>query len=381
MSEPGQLLRIVGNWDGNCVTRVQLENRAPLATTRLVGRTPAEARRLAPVIFTRCGRTQALAVEAACAAAEEGWSPPQAPDPVRERDAACDIASEHLWRLLLDWPVLFGYAPRRHRFGHLHSWLARVADDESAKLLGGELLDLVAGELLSGFFRSLREPHTLSVFEAYCRSGGAIGEPLADLLAMGASIAPDEARVPFLPVRSAQSWAESLGGMPSAAFCAAPELDGRPAETGPLARQAHGRLADLLIRNGHCIAARLFAAALDLAEAASRLRRPPGVEDDLPPLMDAAPLGPGMGLARLETARGLLLHAVRLDGGRIAEYAIIGPAEWNFHPRGAFACESAGWSAPDRRSALLRLRVLVLSLDPGVGFEVALRGPEIAGGA
>jgi hypothetical protein len=41
----------------------------------------------------------------------------------------------------------------------------------------------------------------------------------------------------------------------------------------------------------------------------------------------------------VETARGLLMHEIALDGERIADYFIVAPTEWNFHPQGP----TAGW--------------------------------------
>jgi hypothetical protein len=50
-------------------------------------------------------------------------------------------------------------------------------------------------------------------------------------------------------------------------------------------------------------------------------------------------LAPGVGRALVETARGLLMHEIVLDGERIADYFIVAPTEWNFHPQGPLA----GW--------------------------------------
>ena len=142
-------------------------------------------------------------------------------------------------------------------------------------------------------------------------------------------------------------------------------------ETGALAAHPSRPLVAMLLSQGHRIAARLFARVMELSDCASRLRHP--LAADLPALVDAAPLGPGMGLARVETACGVLLHAVRLEGDTIADYAIITPDLWNFHPVGAFASEAMYWQAFDRAATLARLRWLALSLDPGKAFNVELR--------
>jgi hypothetical protein len=366
LAEP---LRLGGRLDGQRMGAVSVVNARPLAARVLVGRPVAQVLQLVPALFSLCGRAQALAAAAACAAAGtpgivlvEPWA--------QERAIAAETAQEHLWRLMLDWPALFGHTPRRERFAVLHRRLGALgADARAAFELGGDLLDLVAVELVAGLFQSMREPHSLGEFVERARRGGNIGAALADIIEMGPSAPPGEA-VALLPALSAGAWGHELGGVPPATFCAAPTFGGRSHETGALARHADAVLVRVLLARGHRIAARLFARVVDLADCASRLRHP--LASDMPRLLDAAALGPDAGLACVETARGVLLHAVRLDGERVVDYAIVAPTEWNFHPQGAFVHEGAGWEAPTREAALRRLRALALSLDPCVDFEIVL---------
>ena len=65
----------------------------------------------------------------------------------------------------------------------------------------------------------------------------------------------------------------------------------------------------------------------------------------------AAPLDGASAIAWVETARGLLVHRVALDGERIAGYRIVAPTEWNFHPAGAFARGALGLAAADDGAA------------------------------
>ena len=110
---------------------------------------------------------------------------------------------------------------------------------------------------------------------------------------------------------------------------------------------------------------------MELSDCASRLRH--SLAPDLPALVDAAPLGPGMGISRVETARGVLLHAVRLEGETIADYAIIRPACGTSIPKGRSSAKALTWQGPNREATLERLRWLALSLDPGKAFNVILR--------
>ncbi|QDF99373.1 hypothetical protein CJ010_23955 [Azoarcus sp. DD4] len=365
-ADPALLLH--ATLDGGQVGRVVADNRRPQAAQLLVGRSPAEAVALVPRLFALCGCAQGTAARLACAAAL--GEPGAADAAATERELAAEAAHEHLWRLLLDWPPLFGLQPRRNRYAELHRRLVRPLDADSAYALGGDLLDLVARELLAGFFRALREPRNLAEFVDHAAAGGDLGSILAEMIGIGAAEAPAGGVCPLLPALTAAQWIEHLGGLPDAAFCRQPMLDDAPAETGPLARHAASPLVALLLGQGHRISARLFAKVLDVADCGSRLRRPLAAE--VPALADAVSPAPGLGLACVETARGVLLHAVRIENDRIADYAICAPTEWNFHPGGAFVREGGGWRTASADTARLRLQALALALDPCVGFRVEL---------
>ncbi len=367
-------LRLEARWNGERVSSVAVHNARPQGARVLVGRSVDDALQAVPALFGVCPHAQEHAARAACVAAGAAGIE-RGEDWAEERAIAAEMAQEHLCRLMLDWPALFGHASRRERFANLHRRLSRASDSRAAYELGGDLLDLIAVELLGGFFRAIREPQGLAEFVERARSGGTIGEALADLIEMGSSTAEKDA-VPLLPELSASEWAHALGGVPSEQFCAAPVIGGRAHETGALARHAESLLVHTLLARGHRIAGRLLARAIDLADCASRLRHP--LANDMSRLIDAGPIGEGSGIACVETARGVLLHAVRIEDGRIADYAIIAPTHWNFHPEGAFVREAAGCTAPSLEAALLRLRALALALDPGVDFEVVLQTPDDA---
>lgn len=375
-ADPHAPLRLEACWDGRCITAVSIHNPRPQAAQLLVGRSVDEAAALVPRLFSLCGRAQGLAFALATRAAGAG-SVDVGDDWANERALSTEMAQEHLWRLLLDWPALFGREPRRARFAELHRRLEQARDARMAYELGGELLDLVVMELLGGFFgswggpgsRGLRGLGSLDEFIECARAGSTVGSTLADLIELGLSTSERES-VPLLPSLSAGAWVARLGGWPDPTFCRTPTLAGVPQETGVLARHADAAHPAVLMRHRHRCAARLFARAADLADCASRLRHP--MADDMPRLFDVASFEGNAGLACVETARGLLLHCARVEDGHIADYAIVAPTEWNFHPQGAFLRESLGAEAGRVDFAAMRLKALALSLDPCLPFEVAL---------
>jgi Ni,Fe-hydrogenase I large subunit len=74
-----------------------------------------------------------------------------------------------------------------------------------------------------------------------------------------------------------------------------------------------------------------------------------------------------------EMARGLLVHAVRIENGRISRYAIVAPTEWNFHPRGALCRELEGRPVRDAAEARRAMTLAAATLDPCVAIETELR--------
>jgi Ni,Fe-hydrogenase I large subunit len=147
-----------------------------------------------------------------------------------------------------------------------------------------------------------------------------------------------------------------------------PRWDGAPAETGALARQADAPLiAERLERDGRTASTRFVARLVELAALmrdlrARSARRVAAVRSH------ALPNGVGLGLA--ETARGLLLHRVRVERGLVTEYGIVAPTEWNFHPQGPLARGLTGRSAADHGRLERDARLVVQSLDPCVACRV-----------
>lgn len=367
-------LHLSAQWDGERIRAVSVACVRPLAARALVGRKVGDVCKLVPALFALCGVAQGAAARAACrAAAAAGVG---ADDPAAtERALAAEMAREHLWRLMLDWPALFDLPVRRDEFARLHRRLMVADRPDMAAELGAELLDLLGSETLGGVLLDRREPGSLADLLAAARRGGAVGTILAALVEAGPR--PDPAgTVPQLAVLGAGEWARELGDVPSPAFCRIPERAGSACETGALARHAEASPVRLLLENRLPVAARLFARLLDLAECARRLRQP--LVGDRPPLLDAAALGAEGGIACVQTARGVLLHGVRLEGDTVADYAIVAPTEWNFHPSGAFFREGAGWEADGREEAVRRLKALVLALDPCVDFELVVEDMDDA---
>lgn len=369
MTVVGQL-SIRARWDGRRLCRVDVTNTRPTGAGALVGRPVETALAWVPRLFSLCSRAQEHAARAACHAAQSGVAGIP-PCPRGERSLVIEIAQEHLWRLLLDWPVLFGRAPQKDRFADLHRGLSAALRDEAAACrIGGTLLDLVATELFDEYLSALG-------IRGRPRGGRRCGAASTDTAdSAGADIlcegrhSRSGAATELLDEEPAAVWRDRLGGVPSVAFCRQPESDGIVRENSALARHRDSTLVNALRAQGRHVAARLIARVIDLAECACRLRSPDARHPR--PLLDSAAGSPGTGFATVRTARGLLLHAVRVKKGIVSEYAIVAPTEWNFRRGGVFEREACSWRVGGEDEARSRLKALVLSLDPCVDHELEL---------
>ena len=86
----------------------------------------------------------------------------------------------------------------------------------------------------------------------------------------------------------------------------------------------------------------------------------------------AMPVAPGVGRALVETARGLLMHEVVLEGDRVADYRIVAPTEWNFHPQGPLSGWLIGRPCSDEADLRGFAAQAVAALDPCVRWDLTL---------
>ena len=169
-----------------------------------------------------------------------------------------------------------------------------------------------------------------------------------------------------------------------AGFAQFPTSNGRCQETGPWTRQRH-RLPSTDGQSAATTSAwtRLASRWLELIElvflSTQRAHDAGFLGSDynfhakhLPPAplaRGALNLAPGQAIAWVEMARGLLLHWVQLDGqGKVADYRVIAPTEWNFHPDGALAKALSALPPDDTASAW----VLAAAYDACVECNVAV---------
>ena len=350
---------------GGRLAAVQVRSERPLLANRLLhGRTPAEVLSLLPRMFAICGRSQAVVAAAALDAAS-GSAVQDVAQRRRERELAAEVLAEHAFRLLLDWPPLCGVAADADLLIQVRSLLAGATDSERAwRTACDALLELARHRLLGMDAGAWLD---LDSAEAWLAWATGATTPTARTLAGLAALPAWPGRAtPLLegadPARFIAVTAAAALSDPD--FAAAPLFEGAPAECGPLARSLrHPAVAGLARRDR--IAARAYAR---LAEFIRTLREdPPGTA------LQSLALAPGAGAAAADMARGVLMHAVRLDGGRVVQYVIVAPTEWNFHPAGPLFDTLEGRPVADAGMARRALAFAAATLDPCVALEVDLQ--------
>ena len=157
-----------------------------------------------------------------------------------------------------------------------------------------------------------------SITEDVSHSWSGSGEPLAPA---GGSTTPDADKT------GAYSW------------CKAPRLDGRPAETGALARQAvagQPLVNDLMATEGSAVRSRVVGRMLEAARLLQLIEQWVGELRPNEPFNSTGTLpDEGQGAGLVEAARGGLGHWLTIRDGKIAGYQIVAPTTWNFSPRDA----------------------------------------------
>jgi Ni,Fe-hydrogenase I large subunit len=157
-------------------------------------------------------------------------------------------------------------------------------------------------------------------------------------------------------------------------FERAPTWSGAPAETGALARMREQPIvASFLAECGNAVPTRMVARLAELALLLERLGGVSGAAS-VADRVGGFSVEPGEGCAAVETARGLLLHRARVADGRVAEYQIVAPTEWNFHPEGALVRGLEGALAEDEAALARDARLVVQALDPCVACRVEVTG-------
>ncbi|MBI5890178.1 MAG: nickel-dependent hydrogenase large subunit [Nitrosomonadales bacterium] len=349
-------------WDGESVAATDIGSTRPMAARVLKGKTPTQVLQIVPLLFSVCGRAQGAAASAAMLAAMREQSPAVA---TMQHTIVCEALQEHLWRAMLDWPELLGLPQEDKQFAGWYSMLRKIGAGETGMEVFRQEFER------DGLGMPIAEWLALDSYAAmqswWRKPGSALARPLAKLDELAQSrCSRNEVRL--LPAWSAAEVEQACAGRWDAAFAARPDWQGVAAETGAWSYYADSPLLrDVWQQSGSKALTRLLARMVDMARMAN---------GDAANRLDMTSPAADEGIAVVRTARGLLLHRVLLEGDKVADYAIVAPTEWNFHPAGAFAQDLCGLAEHDGGLLEYRAQIEAMSLDPCVAYEIEIRNSD-----
>jgi hypothetical protein len=397
MTEVGGRLQIRVRRQRNGLA-ADIRSSRPVAASRVfAGTGVVETASALPRLFSICANAQA----AACALACEGALGLQAPARVRTvRGLLTDAETvrEHLWRVLLDWPHVLGEAADGPGMAAVMAAFARL---RSALAGGGDPFQPGAADAEPAIGAALECVEELArigaervfglapgVWRARLRDAGALRAWARETDTAAARLVRHvdawgwsglgRSPVPALPDLPARELEARLAGTDADGFAAAPLWRGGAAESSPYTRNLGQALVADLGRGCHNgllprLAAQLAELALLLSGLTGRLQvlaSGPGLPASTP--SEVSPLPAGVGIAQVPAARGLLIHRVATRGERIADYRVLAPTEWNFHPMGPVATGLAGLPAMDDDQLRRFAGLFVIAVDPCVDYTLEI---------
>lgn len=373
------------------IGKVALNSTRPVGlSAALAGCEPAAAINRLPRLFSLCGMAQTVAGLTAVETAL-GFTPAPPQTAARHVLVAAEALEQTAWQLLLEGPRCIGVPPPFERLKRLRSLIAALRpqlfpDPFWNRIGGAPLRPDQAG--LAATLAAITECLQPAIWgepapgkpwrerRDFAHWLGQAATPVAALLRRvrdcGLADFGRCATTP-LPTFDPERLVQRLAGDDGQPFCARPDWEGVVHETGALARRWNEPLiAALRADHGNGLLTRWAARALESRVLLAELRE--GLHTIVAqPGAAVGATATGAGLGVVECARGRLAHWVAVAAGRVSQYRILAPTEWNFHPDGPLTQglieTRTGQPALIRHAATL----LVAALDPCVGFDLNVR--------
>ena len=366
MTNPEGKLNFTLQWQEDGVS-ARVESTRPVQACHVFQQcTVADTLKRLPLLFNICGQAQSVAAVRAIESISENY----ASDSVeKQRDllVAFESIREHLWRILLDWPVLAGEQPLT---GKLSPWHQQLLALQNRINPNGELTQQPGQKAVAADFSSLNIPWqglSTEIGEMLKGDSGDIPlstpECLLEPLRQQSWSALGGLYLDTLPEMPARELAEAFESIHD--FVALPEWAGKVFETGPYARQLnHPRLIQARELYGHGVYTRLTARIVEVSQLLDWISQ--SFQDNT-----MADLQRGeQGIAQVEAVRGRLVHAVELKGDRISRYRILAPTEWNFHPQGIAMQMLSSLDDPEQIEK--QAAWVIQAIDPCVGYDITV---------
>lgn len=325
-------MRIEVRLIGKRIDRVTLSGDRPPVVSHLRGQPSRCVEQTLPLMYAICSRAHAAAAAAALNAARSG-----AASTTIDSSVAAEAAREQLLAVLT--------GPAKSRL------------PQAVRAIGtpGALCELFSSELLGMAVEDWLAIESIGDVQRWASTSGAV---LAEEFRRRCDLR--EPTDPEISVLLDIDAAESVRRWTTLADA----LRGDVAQTGAIAREyRHPLIREIESRP---LLQRWLARVRDVARYAC--------DDSMSFVsrVSAVAVGPHVGRAMVETARGILLHEVELSGDVVADYCIVTPTQQNLHPNGALRRWLEGAQVDSDAEALDLTRRVVEALDPCVEWECAV---------
>lgn len=385
MNPAGQL-HIKLRMDKDRISALDISSSRPHNLGRLFsGKTMPQVLASLPLLYGVCRTGQQLAAWRAWQMALGGKIDPEILK-AQQQLVALENLREHLLRIKLGWS------------GHSRdsgTWLKQTlgqlgqvqAQADTGLFLDGSALSerpRLSGQSLQGSLDALTQSLSKEVFGCSLQDWAAM-DRLARLLHwLGSYPNPvtgylqglmdngeaglGDSHCPWLPELDRASLHGFFVAPDAKEQLARPRWQGQCQETGPLARQHQHPLLQALMRDhGRGLLVRAVARLLDVVSQTEKMQQTGQLEA---PASPCRPVPEAIGIGQVETARGRLVHWLRLEQGLVAYYHILAPTEWNCHPEGTLAegLMALGHGSPQELGR--RAGMLIEAIDPCVGWQL-----------
>ncbi len=380
-------LHITLNYAAGKVQQVNIQSTRPLHISRLlIGKTPEQTLTILPLLFNVCGVAQSFAAVTVLSNALNKKENP-ALTLARQLLVKVEMLREHCWWLFIerDKTKLVPFMQCLNSFkkalfinGDAFNLTSQLdINFEQLNFLMQELENNVNVIFAEQRFAFLALKNTDDLAE-WLKHNSSIPAILLNELCFNQYQSLGRTELCLLPALNESDVYNYLSQQNAQELSRFPTWQNQCYESSCLNRQQLNPLiANLLKQYGNGLLTRLASRLLELASLPDLLRQ------------YAAELGTGsslkgcqsdgeMGLAQIQTSRGLLIHRAELKHGLISQYQIIAPTEWNFHPHGVAALSLHTLTASDENTLRQQATLLMQAFDPCVKFELNINPPTAA---
>ncbi|MFK5984984.1 MAG: nickel-dependent hydrogenase large subunit [Pseudomonadota bacterium] len=383
--------------EGSLIIQLQLESglvkQATIRSSRPVhaskvfhAKSVDQALKILPVLFSICGSAQACAGVRACEQAL-GIEAPADIEIIRDSLVHMETLREHLWRILLDWPILINQLPQKNGMVALlkqHKEYQQLISAginpfylqqelpvyDTAKLAGiVNRIKATFQQLVYGISIKLwLEIDSLEKLQLWAESNTTIAAQLLAWVIQQQWSETGRCEISSLPVLVTNNLHKLLQNNN---FVEQPQWLAECCETTSLSRIDSPLLQQLNNQFGNGLLVRLVARLTEMALLTKALLMDGKQAFNKPVQLFHNSQVFQQGFGDVCAARGHLIHYVCIENKQIKKYQIVAPTEWNFHPQGVVS-RSLTTLKGSRKQIEQQARLIINAIDPCVGYELSL---------